>query len=305
MDVSTSPYSSAESNALERPSRSGVGRWFVIRRLIRGNLLGLLGALIVLSVVAMALAAPVLAPYDPLAMDLKSALLPPGAEHPFGTDSFGRDQLSRIIYGARVTLLVGTVCVSCALVAGMAIGLTAGYARGTLDTFLMRFMDALLSFPPIILAIALLGALGPSVVNAMLALGIVYTPQIARLVRSTTLSIREELYVTASRSIGTPTWRIIVRHVLPNAIPPVIVQATAMFAYAIIAAATLSFLGLGTQPPTPDWGEMVSKGRAYMQEAYWVVLFPGVAIILFVMGVNFLGDSMRDMMDPRYRKSLF
>jgi len=266
--------------------------------------LGSFGLVVVICVIAMALLAPALSPYDPIKMYLENVLEPPTLQHPMGTDYYGRDVLSRVIYGARVTLLVGTVCVSFALVAGLAIGLAAGYLGGPVDVVLMRLMDALLSFPPILLAIALLGALGPSIVNAMLALSIVYTPQVARVIRGMTLSIREEMYVTAARSIGVRDWEIIRQHILPNSVAPVIVQASANFAYAIIAEATLSFLGLGVQPPTPSWGEMVSSGKAYVQDAYWLILFPCLAITLFVIGVNLLGDSIRDMLDPRYRTIL-
>ncbi len=275
-----------------------------LSQLIKGYTLALAGALLVIVIAFAAVLAPVVSPYDPIEMNLDEPIQPPSTLHLFGTDSFGRDVLTRIIYGSRVTLLVGTVSVTVALLLGLPIGVLAGYAGGLSDRVLMRAMDALLAFPPIILAIVLVSTFGPSTVNAMLALGIVYAPQIARVIRSTTLGIKEEVYVTAAHTIGVPTHRIIWRYLLPNANAPVIVQATSMFAYAIIAEATLSFLGLGTQPPTPSWGEMVSSGRAYMQQAYWVVLFPALAIVLFVVGVNFAGDGIRDGLDPRYRRSM-
>lgn len=304
MSTATRPRMFRSSGRATETEQPGSSRRGAIARVVRGNLLAVLGGLVVLVVVLLAILAPAISPYDPLDMNLEGSLQPPSREHPLGTDSYGRDLLSRIIHGSRVTLLAGTVALSIALVAGLSVGLVAGYVGGTVDLLLMRAMDALLSFPPILLAIALLSVFGPSTVNAMLALGIVYTPQLARLVRSTTLTTQAELYVTAARAVGVPGWKIMLRHVLPNAIPPVIVQTSAMFAYAIVAVATLSFLGLGTQPPTPDWGEMVSTGRSYLQEAYWVALFPALAIMLFVTAVNLLGDGIRDMMDPRYRKSL-
>ncbi|HBY97066.1 MAG: ABC transporter permease [Ardenticatenaceae bacterium] len=304
MSTATQPRTLRSSDgAIGTQQRLFIKRSAVVR-IVQGNLLAVLGAIVVLVTVLLAILAPAVSPYDPLEMNLQAPLQPPSLEHPLGTDSYGRDLLSRIIHGSRVTLLAGTVALSIALVAGLSVGLVAGYAGGMVDLLLMRAMDGLLSFPPILLAIALLSVFGPSTVNAMLALGIVYTPQLARLVRSTTLTTQAELYVTAARAVGVPDWKIMLRHVLPNAIPPVIVQTSAMFAYAIVAVATLSFLGLGTQPPTPDWGEMVSTGRSYLQEAYWVALFPALAIMLFVTAVNLLGDGIRDMMDPRYRKSL-
>jgi peptide/nickel transport system permease protein len=275
-----------------------------LTRLIKGYLLAFLGSIIVVMVMASAFLAQVISPHDPIEMNLQSPLQQPNSEFLLGTDSFGRDMLSRIIYGSRITLLVGTISVTFALIAGLSVGVIAGYIGGPLDVILMRAMDAFLTFPPIILAIVLLSAFGPGTANAMLALGIVYTPQIARLTRSTTLSTKEEVYVLSAHMVGVSHQRIILRYILPNAIAPVIVQATAMFAYAIIAEATLSFLGLGTQPPTPSWGEMISSGRAYMQQAYWVVLDPALAIVLFVVAVNFLGDGFRDLLDPKYRRGI-
>lgn len=262
--------------------------------------MGALGAGMVMGLLLVALFAPLLAPHDPISGAARR-LLPPGAVYPFGTDEFGRDLLSRVIYGARISLYVGSVSVAIALVFGSSIGLVAGYFGGHADAWLMRVMDVLFAFPPIILAVAVSGVLGPTLTNVMIAIGIVYTPTFARVVRGPTLAIREADYVLAANAIGSPELYILCRHVLPNVAAPVIVQATLSFSTAILAEATLSFLGFGAQPPAPSWGTMLSTGMHFMELAPWTVIFPGLAIALAVLAFNLFGDGLRDSLDPRLR----
>ena len=262
--------------------------------------IGALGAGMVLALLLIAIFAPLLAPHDPISGAARR-LLPPGGVHPFGTDEFGRDLLSRVIYGARISLYVGALSVAIALVFGSSIGLLAGYFGGHADAWLMRVMDVLFAFPPIILAVAVSGVLGPTLTNVMIAIGIVYTPTFARVVRGPTLAIREEDYVLAAYAIGSPELYILRRHVLPNVMAPVIVQATLSFSTAILAEATLSFLGFGAQPPAPSWGSMLSAGMHFMELAPWMVIFPGLAIALAVLAFNLFGDGLRDSLDPRLR----
>lgn len=257
-------------------------------------------ALIALLVFGAALAG-VIAPYDPLHQNLDQAFAGPSLSHLLGTDDLGRDLLSRTIYGARVSLLAGVVSVGIALGAGVAVGLAAGYWAGTLDQVLMRLMDALLAFPGLILALAITAALGSDLINALIAIGIVGIPGFARLTRGQVLSVRELAFVEAARAMGTSDLRIMLRHILPNVSAPLIVQASLSVAFAILAEASLSFLGLGAKPPTPSWGSMVSLGRDYLDQAPLVVFVPGGAIFLAVMGFNFLGDALRDLFDPRMR----
>jgi peptide/nickel transport system permease protein len=277
----------------------GAGSGF-LRDLLRVRLAGVGLAIIVLLVGCAALAG-VIAPYDPLKQNLDLAFAPPTVAHLLGTDDLGRDLLSRTIYGARISLLAGIVAVGIALVAGVTIGLVAGYWGGTLDQVLMRLMDALLAFPGLILALAITAALGSNLLNALIAIGIVGIPSYARLTRGQVLAVREFAYVEAARAMGTSHSRVLVRHVLPNVSAPLIVQTSLGVAFAILAEASLSFLGLGAQPPTPSWGAMVSLGRDYLDQAPWIVFAPGGAIFLAVLGFNFLGDALRDTLDPRIR----
>jgi len=263
------------------------------------NRAALAGLIVFALLVGGALAAPLLAPSDPIQISLTDKLLPPSAAHPLGTDYFGRDQLSRVLYGGQVSLSVGLLVVVIAMAVGVPIGLISGFLGGSTDNLLMRLMDALLTFPPLLLAVAIVGSLGPDIQNVMLALGIVNIPIFARLVRSSTLSLREELYVEAARSLGAAHHRIISVHILRNAIAPIVVQITVTFSGAIIAEASLSFLGLGAQPPTPSWGRDLNEARRYLEDAPWLLLAPTAVIMLSVLSLNFVGDGLRDALDPR------
>ena len=258
-----------------------------------------LGIAVVALVVFLAVFAGVLAPLDPIKPDLDRSLEPPGPAHLLGTDDLGRDILSRVIYGARVSLLAGVVSVAMALVGGVGLGVISGYWGGWLDNALMRLMDALLSFPAIVLALAIAAAIGAGLTNVMIAIGIVNTPTFARLSRGQTLAVRELDYVGAARVLGAWDLRIMRVHLLPNIAAPLIVQASLSVAFAILAEASLSFLGFGVKPPEPSWGSMVSMGRGYLQQAPWLVFGPGAAIFITVMGFNFVGDALRDALDPR------
>jgi peptide/nickel transport system permease protein len=261
-----------------------------------------LAGLVLVAVLALtALFAPLIAPADPLKQTLSSRLKPPSAEHWMGTDQLGRDVLSRMIYGARISLLIGLVVVGLAASVGIFIGLVAGYSGGWLDESLMRITDVFFAFPALILAMAISGALGPSLTNAMIAIAIVSWPVYARLVRGQVLSLRELEYVDASRSLGASSGRIVWRHILPNTLSPLLVQASFDMGAAILAAAGLSFIGFGTQPPTPEWGIMVSDGRNYIATHSWLSLYPGLAILLTVAAFNLIGDGLRDALDPRLR----
>lgn len=240
-----------------------------------------------------------LVPYDPVAISLSSKLRPPGFEHLLGTDHFGRDVLARMAYGARVSLTVGLSTVLFAGFFGIPIGLLAGFIGGRLDNILMRFMDAFLTFPPLLLGVAIVGLLGADLTTVTLALGIVQIPVLARVVRSSTLAVREETYITATRAIGAGPWRLVFRHVLRNILSPLVVQITIVFSAAIVAEASLSFLGLGVQPPTPSWGRDLAEARRYMVDAPWMFMAPTGFIIVSVMAVNFIGDGLRDALDPR------
>ena len=224
---------------------------------------------------------------------------PPSAAHPFGTDSLGRDVLARTLYGAKVSVQVAITAVTVAAVVGSPLGIVAGYVGGVVETVLMRAVDVMLGFPALVLAIGLVAALGFSLTNVIIALGIVYVPQFARIARSTALSVSEEEYVDAARALGYSRRHVVLREVLPNCLSPLLVQASLLMAFAIIAEASLSFLGLGVQPPTPTWGQMVSSGSGYLTQAPWISLFPGGAILVTVLGFNLVGDGLRDALDPR------
>lgn len=242
-----------------------------------------------------------IAPKDPTRVNIPDRLLGLSLEHPFGTDNLGRDVLSRVIIGAKVSLQVGFIAVGISLAAGVTVGLVAGFYGGRSDAFLMRLMDILFSFPAILLAIAILAVLGPGITNAMVAIGIVYTPIFARIVRGSVLAVKGEVFVRAARSLGASDFRILSRHILPNILAPLIVQTSLSLAFAILSEAALSFLGLGVQPPDPAWGRMLAEGRDFIRQAPWMGIFPGISILLTVMAFNFVGDGLRDALDPRQR----
>jgi peptide/nickel transport system permease protein len=264
----------------------------------------LVGGALVLVVLLCALLADVVSPYSPLATDSLNALKPPSAAHWFGSDEYGRDILSRVIHGARISLQVAVISVGIGAVAGSAIGLIAGYYGRLLDGVLMRLMDVLWSFPGILLAIVVMAALGPNLNSAMIAIGIIFIPIFARVARAATLVVVKNQYVEAARAMGMSDRAVILREVLPNALAPILVQTTLAISYAIILEAALSFLGLGAQPPAPSWGSMLNLGRGYMAFASWTALAPGFAIFWAVLGFNLLGDGLRDLLDPRLRRVL-
>ncbi|GIK75120.1 MAG: peptide ABC transporter substrate-binding protein [Chloroflexota bacterium] len=269
--------------------------------IFRHNELTLLGGGFLLFVIIVNVAAPWLAPHDPVKIDIPQRLQAPSLAHPFGTDEFGRDLLSRVMYGGRPVLLTSLLSVLAAMLAGTAIGVIAGYLGGHVDNLFMRLIDVMLSFPAVLLAILIVASLGTGVANAIIAITFSLIPIFARVARALTLSLVVDQFVLAARAVGASGLRVVARHILPNLLPPLIVQATAMLAIAIAFASALSFLGLGVEPPTPDWGLMVSEGQRLIYDALWVPFFPGLAITLTVLAVNFLGDGLRDRLDPTLR----
>lgn len=265
------------------------------------NRLAVAGLVVLGLLVIIGIFGKTIAPYGLNEIDIPNRLTGPSALHWFGTDNLGRDTLSRILIAARVSLQVGFIAVGFALGVGVPIGLLAGYYRGIVDSVLMRLMDILFSFPAILLAIAILAVLGPGVGNAMIAIGLVYTPIFARITRGSVLVVSEEVYVRAARSLGAGDRRILFRHILPNVAAPIIVQTTLSLAFAILSEAALSFLGLGVQPPNPAWGRMLADGRDYFQQNPWMGIFPGLAILVTVMAFNFVGDGLRDALDPKQK----
>jgi peptide/nickel transport system permease protein len=270
-------------------------------RRLRRNPGAVVGAIVLVALVLLTVFAPAIAPYDPIAQDSSAIRAAPSAKHLFGADTFGRDIFSRVLYGGRMSLPVGFVAVGITAVVGVALGLVAGYYGGRLDTVIMRGVDLMLAFPGILLAMALIAILGTSLFNLMLAVGIAAIPEYTRVVRGTGLGARETEYVTAARVSGASDRALVLRHILPNVLPPVIVLATLGIAGAIILGSTLSFLGLGIQPPTPEWGNMLSDGRSMMRHQWWIAFFPGFAIMVTVLAINLLGDGLRDALDPRLR----
>lgn len=271
----------------------------VFRQLSR-NKGAMIGLGILCLLIFIAIAAPLVAPYDPVKQS-RDSLDAPSTKHLMGTDVFGRDILSRIIYGARISLRIGLFSVGIGVSIGMTLGLIGGYYGGRLDALLVMFIDAMLAFPGILLALAIVAVLGPSLVNVMIAVGISSTPSYARLVRGSVLAAREHDYVDSARVVGCSDRRIIFRHILPNVVGPVLVLATLGIPRAILSAAGLSFLGLGAQPPIPEWGLMVSEGRKFLRNAWWVATFPGLAIMVVVLSIDMFGDGLRDAIDPRMR----
>jgi peptide/nickel transport system permease protein len=272
----------------------------VLRRLL-GRPTAATSLLVLLMVLGAAVLAPWVAPANPQRMDILHRLAPPSAAHLLGTDDFGRDVLSRVIYGARLSVTSGTLVVVFSIVAGTALGLVAGSVR-RLDELLMRFTDALMAFPDILLAIALMAALGPSLLDVVLALGVVYTPRVARLVRGAVLVLRRLTFIEAAEALGADDWRVIRVHILPNLVSPLLVQSTFIFAAAVLTEAALSFLGAGIPPTTPSWGNMIAGAQQYVDRAAWLIFAPGGAILLTVLALQILGDALRDALDPKLRR---
>jgi ABC-type dipeptide/oligopeptide/nickel transport system permease subunit len=260
------------------------------------------GAFLVLLFIALTIFAPLVSPYDPTDQDLSSALSPPSFEHLFGADQYGRDVFSRVLFGTRDALLAIVVADGIALGLGGLMGLMAGFVGGAIDSAIMRFVDVLLAFPYLLLALIIVAALGPSLTNALIAIGIVYTPQYARMMRGQVLAVRGADYVRAARALGSGRTRLMLRHVLPNCFTPVLVLATLQAGSVIVETAGLAFLGLGAQPPAADWGAMLADGHDYFLTAWWIATFPGLAIFLVVLGFNLVGDALRDYADPRRRE---
>jgi len=263
--------------------------------------IGAMGAFIILGVIVIAVFAPLIAPYTPTSQASKR-LLEPSVEHLLGTDELGRDVLSRVIFGSRISLYVGVIAVGLALLLGATTGIISGYIGGNFDSLVMRGVDILFAFPGLVLAIVIAGLLGPSTANAMIAIGVVYAPAYARVARGSVLSVKAELYIEAAHLVGGRGSHIIRRHILPNITAPLIVLTTLSMSTAILTEAALSFLGLGTQPPEPSWGIMLSNGRRFMEIAPGLAIFPGLAIVIAVLGFNFLGDGLRDALDPRLKE---
>ena len=270
-----------------------------LRRLFRHRLF-VMGLCLFGIIVLAAVLAPVITQVDPTKLSMRNKFKPPSSEWIFGTDNFGRSLWSRVIWGAQLSMFIGGAVVLLNAVFGTLIGAAAGYFRW-LDNGLMRVNDALMAFPAILLAIGIIAVLGPSTVNAILALAIVYIPRTARIVRASVIVLREMEYVQAAVAAGAGHWRILRRHILPNAMAPLIVQLSFLFAYAVLSEATLSFLGLGAVPPTPTWGNIMAEGRQYMTDSYWIITIPGIALMITVLGLNLLGDGLRDVLDPRLR----
>ncbi len=270
----------------------------MLRRLVRKGS-AQLGGCIVLALLVMAVFAPQIATHDPFGMNMEMRTQPPSGEHLLGTDSMGRDMFSRIVYGSRITLQIGLISVGISTIVGTIVGLMAGYLGGTFDMLVMRMIDILMSFAGILLALIVVAVLGPSLENAMIAVGISGIPDFARLVRGSTVSVKEEMYIEAARAQGGGMLHIMSRHVLPNIMSPIVILATLRFPAAIITAASLSFVGLGAQPPSPEWGALLVNARVHLRRAPWIVNYPGIAIMFSVLGFNLLGNALRDVMDPR------
>ena len=293
------PVANAGAASAGRPR----GPTAIIVRKLFGRRVVLVGAAILVVVALAALLAPWITPYDPMKLRILDRLQSPRASHWFGTDELGRDVFSRVVFGARYSLMIGALVVLVSMLCGVLLGLAAGFFR-RLDGPIMRVVDAMMSFPDILLAIALVAVLGASMANVVIALAIVYTPRVARVVRASTLVVREMLFIEGARALGVATWRILLVHILPNIASPILVQATFIFAYAVLAEAGLSFLGVGVPPALPTWGTMIATGQQFAHQAIWLVVFPGVAIILSALSLQMVGDGLRDLLDPKLRKTL-
>jgi peptide/nickel transport system permease protein len=287
-----------QAGNLARPTKTRTYYGQVFQR-ARRSPNAIFGMTVLLIMILLALLAQQLAPFDPLEMRVGGPFEPPSAEHWMGTDNFGRDILSRVLFGTRISLVVGFVAVLISVVLGTLAGVLAGYYGGWWDRIIMRVIDAMLAFPGILLALAIVATLGSSLINVMIAVGISAIPTYTRVVRGVVLTSKAELYVLAARSTGVPTFTLIRRHLLPNILAPLIVLSTVSIGVAIISAASLGYLGMGAQPPTPEWGLLLNQGRSYMRQAWWITTFPGLFIMLTVFAINTLGDGLRDALDPR------
>lgn len=276
-------------------------QWADVWRRLKANKMAMLGLFILIVLVVTAIFASKIAPYGYDDQDLANALLPPNSKYIFGTDNFGRDIFSRIVYGTRISLLIGFIAVGISVIIGGSLGAISGYYSGKLDNFIMRIMDILLAVPSILLAISIVASLGPSLRNVMIAVGIGSIPSYARIVRASVLSYRDQEFVEAARAIGANDFRIIIKHIIPNTLAPIIVQSTLGFAGSILSAAGLAFIGLGIKPPSPEWGSMLSGGRDYLRDHPHVATFPGLAIVVTILALNLLGDGLRDALDPRLK----
>ncbi|MBI1776426.1 MAG: ABC transporter permease [Proteobacteria bacterium] len=287
--------------ALDIAAQPAPKRSHAIQRLMRRPT-ARIGAVIVALFLVLTVVAPLIAPYSPFDQDFSAALSAPTAQHPFGTDQYGRDVMSRVMYGSRTALLSILVVDVIALTIGVGLGLVGGFFGGRVDALIMRVMDVLLAFPYLLLALIIVAALGPSLLHSMIAIGIVTTPQYARLIRGQVLSVKTTEFVLAARAIGGNRARVMLRHILPNSFTPILVMATMRSGSVVVETAGLSFLGLGAQPPSPDWGAVLADGQGYFLTAWWIATFPGLAIFAVVLGFNLLGDALRDLFDPRRRK---
>ena len=296
--VNTLPATVGEIGRMAKPQ----GQWRIVWRQLRRNKAAMIGAALLTIELLLALSAPIVAPYDPYKQNPRAALEAPSRQHWFGTDDSGRDLLSRVLYGTRISLRVGLISVGIGGGIGIALGILAGYRGGLVDNVIMRAVDLLLAFPGILLALAIISILGPSLFNVMIAVGISAIPSYTRVARASTLVMKDREFVVSARAIGARDTHITLRYILPNVLPPLIVLATLGIAGAILTAAGLSFIGLGAVPPTPEWGAILTLGRKYINQAWWYTTFPGIAIMITVLGINMLGDALRDALDPKLRR---
>ena len=292
----------AIGGALERTTAGEPSLALKLRHFVASHVLFVAGAVVLAAIVICALFAPWIATHDPLAIVFAEKLAPPSLDHLMGTDNLGRDIFSRVMYGARASLMVGVVVTGLAILIGLPIGLLSGYFGGRVDTVLMRFSDVFLAFPPLLLPIAITAAIGSGLVNTMFALAVSWFPWYARIMRGSVIRVKNELYISAARAMGVSHTRIMIRHAVPNALTPVVVQGSMDFGYTILAAASLSFIGIGAQPPRMEWGLMAALSRSKFLDFWWTVTFPGLAIFVTVLAVNLLGDGIRDILDPKHKE---
>jgi peptide/nickel transport system permease protein len=293
-----------ERRSAHSPSSFFHAQFSNLRRFLAQSLLNVVGLALISLLLMLAIGGAALAPYPPTKTSLGERLRPPSAQHLMGTDNFGRDIFSRVLSGARISLQVAAIVLSISVVVGFLVGAVAGLAGGLADELLMRVTDLFIAFPALVFAAAIAATLGRSLENTMIALATVYWPWYARLIRSQVLGIAQEEYIVATRALGLPAWRVIWRHILPNVLPLILVQLSLDAGYAILSTSSLSFLGLGAQPPSPEWGAMLTAAREFIREAWWYMAFPGLALTLTVLGFNLLGDGLRDYLDPRLRRRL-